>query len=300
MLQGGKDYEIVRVIDEALGLRELRAKVNGAAGIKTKYPPNRFSVQAEHCYHPKSIEVVRKYLDSGVLAEYFNELYHKTDRCWDGHDYRRYHVLVACAMTLGCTIPDRVMNEMYGMQSPVYIKAIKTRSPEWVLPRLATIQIRQALASCTAGVPYDFGNKTMLEATTGSMFPGETTLKNVGSQKIIETKTKTGMVIPQFIGPPTDDEIGLKPIYANHLCGGCGKTQKEDGKDLEWCARCKDRKYCSKGCQKKHWKVHKIICTRAAEQMAAFMQSIQPLDFGDGPGVGGMMANSDSPVMFMS
>lgn len=305
MLQGGKDYEIVTSIDEELSLRKLRAKVNGRAGIKDKHPPNRFSILAELCYHPKSIEVTRKDLDSGVLADYFAKVYADDDRCWDGYDYRRYHVLVACAMTLGCTIPNDVMQLMHTMQNPVYLKAMRERQSDWALPRLANQQLRKALAVYKAGTPYDFGNTTMLEASMAKMGLGTTTVKELGSRKVVELKLKSGQVIPHMVGPPADEEIGLKTIYANHLCAECGAASKDGGQELDRCASCKDRKYCNKGCQKRHWKMHKIICTRPADQMAKFLASIQPIDFGGkqavgAAGMGGSAGMAGGPVMMMS
>jgi hypothetical protein len=47
-------------------------------------------------------------------------------------------------------------------------------------------------------------------------------------------------------------------------CAGCGMSERADGKDLLVCARCKTEKYCSTGCQKKCWKVHKRACTGVA------------------------------------
>ncbi|KAF1982608.1 hypothetical protein K402DRAFT_424365 [Aulographum hederae CBS 113979] len=41
-----------------------------------------------------------------------------------------------------------------------------------------------------------------------------------------------------------------------NYCGFCGKSKT----DLQLCARCKVRAYCSKECQKKAWKVHKTFC----------------------------------------
>lgn len=43
-------------------------------------------------------------------------------------------------------------------------------------------------------------------------------------------------------------------------CYGCGKTERDDGKPLLLCARCKDQKYCSTQCQKRCWKMHKQSC----------------------------------------
>lgn len=46
-------------------------------------------------------------------------------------------------------------------------------------------------------------------------------------------------------------------------CAGCGKEEREDGRALLVCARCKEEKYCSTECQKKCWKTHKKACQSA-------------------------------------
>ena len=278
MLQAGVDLDIIHSIDEELGLRELRAKVIDKARVKDEDVSSRFSIQRDTCYHPKSVEVMRKYLDSGVLSEYVFNYFEKGDRCWTGEDYRRYCVLVACAMTLGCAISDRVRETMKKMMQPAYLKNV---DPKWALKPLAKIQLNKALAEHKDGVPYDFGNTTQLEASVTRMLPGTTTIRDVGPFKLVEVTLKNGKVIPNVMGSPTDEEAGLTPIHTNHLCASCGASETKDGGgELLACGRCHDRKYCSKECQKRHWKMHKIICTRPADQMAKFMQSIEPLDFG--------------------
>ena len=45
------------------------------------------------------------------------------------------------------------------------------------------------------------------------------------------------------------------------VCSGCLK--KVRGDKLKSCSGCLKAKYCSRACQKKHWKVHKKICSDA-------------------------------------
>ena len=45
------------------------------------------------------------------------------------------------------------------------------------------------------------------------------------------------------------------------VCSACGKG----GVQLNKCARCRDPAYCSKECQKEHWKAHKKVCGVAAD-----------------------------------
>ena len=280
MLQARCDHDYIMKFDEALGLRELRAKVNGKAGITDELPPNRFSVCADFCYGTRSIEIVRKYLDSGVLLGYLNEDFWKVDRCQNGEDYYRFNVLAASVMTFGCTLPPKLRETLETQQNPQYQQLVKERQSEWTLKPLARVQMKKAIANYKDDEPYDFGNKTHLEHSLTMMFPGKTSrVKNVGATKIVEIQQADGKKpLTQVVGPPTDEEMGMVAMYPNHLCATCGADKKQDGEDLMACARCHDRKYCSKECQRKHWKKHKVICMRPKEEMEKFMESI-PLDF---------------------
>lgn len=297
MLQAMRDYHYVHAFDEAFGLRELRAKVNAKAGIKGQHPPNRLSIWAEQNYGIKSVEVVRKYLDTGVLLDHLNDKFWNGDRCWGGDDYYRFNVLAACVMTLGCTLPSEMRDCLEKQQHPKYQQLIK--QSEFRLKPLARAQMKKAVATYKDGEPYDFGNSpTFLEASINMMFPGKTRITALGNSKLVEVTQTNGKVIPQIVGPPSDDEVGLKTVHANHLCAYCGAENRRDIRDgkneaLLHCGRCQDRKYCSKECQKKQWKQHKVICMRPLEQMKKFMDSI-PLDLADegdklSTGMGGMM-----------
>jgi len=58
----------------------------------------------------------------------------------------------------------------------------------------------------------------------------------------------------------TDD---MKRIwYANQACAQCHKSDMK----LKTCPRCGSITYCSKKCQKKHWKTHKKICRKMKKE----------------------------------
>lgn len=52
---------------------------------------------------------------------------------------------------------------------------------------------------------------------------------------------------------------GLKMKAPKIVCGGCGGEAKNK------CARCGTVYYCSKECQKNHWKTHKITCGKSGK-----------------------------------
>ncbi|RDB26909.1 hypothetical protein Hypma_005012 [Hypsizygus marmoreus] len=70
-----------------------------------------------------------------------------------------------------------------------------------------------------------------------------------------------------------DDHSAFATKKLGHKCGNCNITGKET--TLKICARCKTIQYCSRDCQKAHWKTHKDICNRNAEHAAAVVEADQ-------------------------
>lgn len=47
---------------------------------------------------------------------------------------------------------------------------------------------------------------------------------------------------------------------SERTCTNCSKPQSELSNPLKFCAKCHTQSYCSRDCQKEHWKVHKRTC----------------------------------------
>ncbi|KAH6711912.1 putative MYND domain protein [Leptodontidium sp. MPI-SDFR-AT-0119] len=47
-------------------------------------------------------------------------------------------------------------------------------------------------------------------------------------------------------------------------CATCDKIESDSGTPLKRCAKCQTTAYCSRDCQRAHWKTHKQVCARNA------------------------------------
>jgi hypothetical protein len=213
------------------------------------------SLSANYCSDP---ELVRKHLDSGVLAKLVAKKQKKVDalgtKPLDIFDPRYELVLLgACAMSLGCTLP------------PSFKDHLKKNYKSVGLMRDAVKQMDKALNGpdgFTDGKPYEFDSPGLLETVNRGgppeedlMYPGGN-----GGFRMLNVQAPFGL-------PPLSDQA-LQDIrdevqegkHGDDACGGCGAKEGENGSALQSCSKCKKRKYCSKECQKGHWKLHKKVC----------------------------------------
>ena len=51
-------------------------------------------------------------------------------------------------------------------------------------------------------------------------------------------------------------------------CGGCSAVRAEEAKAYSVCSGCREVHYCSRECQRKHWKTHKPECLSSEEREA--------------------------------
>lgn len=56
----------------------------------------------------------------------------------------------------------------------------------------------------------------------------------------------------------------VKCIEEIMKCDNCERTSAETERTLQRCARCKTVFYCSRDCQRQHWKIHKRVCKELA------------------------------------
>ncbi|KAI9141644.1 hypothetical protein BKA69DRAFT_386027 [Paraphysoderma sedebokerense] len=56
----------------------------------------------------------------------------------------------------------------------------------------------------------------------------------------------------------------FKNVSAMIGCAKCGKPKCDNGKSLKSCSRCLMTMYCSRDCQKNHWREHKKDCKKMA------------------------------------
>ncbi|KAF2105335.1 hypothetical protein BDV96DRAFT_377107 [Lophiotrema nucula] len=280
ILMSRAEYLTAMDFDEAFGLRELRHKLSASIGDTNDAVVSRYSINAEFCYGRNSIEIVRRYLDTGVLEKHY-EKHYNNGSCWTKNEGFEFTVLVACVMSLGCKLPETMRSRLQKMQHPAYRNLVLQKHPNSSLAKmkpLAQKQLEQALENYRDGYPYSYGNAPFLEIMSLRNFkPTSAKIRLSRDIKVIELTMPNGVVIPNFVGPPGDEEVGLKPVHPYHVCATCRAGEKA-GSKLLVCGGCKDRKYCSKDCQKKHWKTHKAFCKALSpSEMHGFVQGVKHL-----------------------
>ncbi|KAF1920420.1 hypothetical protein BDU57DRAFT_561540, partial [Ampelomyces quisqualis] len=154
-------------------------------------------------------------------------------------------------MTLGCQISDS------------FIAMLKKVYTEGSLMPDALKQMKKALFGphgFQSGERYHFDSKDLIE-TANSMDREDNSPNKYGF--IGMNVLSPGGLFDTGMGNSWSSAI-VKELRDKHnkpdACAACGVGEAETGKNLLLCSRCKDRKYCSPACQKKHWKIHKKLC----------------------------------------
>jgi len=287
LFQSDHDYDIVDELNVEAGLRKLedeakakaeavkKSQVKGKA-LKGEHDPNNddnddiyYAVYASLC---SDIDLVRKHLEAGVLSKLIDKYTAKMTGPKDkwGLTPPGYTVILlgACAMSLGCTLPDS------------FLALLKANYTKVGLMRDALTQMKKALYGpngAKAGVPYDFGSLGLDDTMAAGGPPDEDTL--YPESKYGKSGIKS-MNCPSPGGlPPLPPDVMAKlraqmgtfreeGKFPDGVCNGCGAKEKKGGGALLACAKCKVKKYCGRECQTKMWKVHKFVCEPAAAPAA--------------------------------
>ncbi|KAI6789545.1 hypothetical protein KC332_g11702 [Hortaea werneckii] len=242
LFQSFLDLDLIFEFDHELGLYELARKAEEHDGAESN--SRIYSIKANLCYPKEAVDSAKKLLENGRLAELVAR-YEAKMQTGDDSDVMppgyKLSIIGACAMTLGCHL------------EPSFINLLKRIYPKNLQMPDSNMQMTKALFGpngYTNGVSYDFGGKSFKE-----------TMNSGGPPKDVQAQ----FGLPPWFGParkmrsPTYTE----PQYPDDVCGGCGKDENAGMGPLMKCACCKNRVYCSKECQKYHWKWHKVICRPA-------------------------------------
>jgi hypothetical protein len=252
------DADLVSDMTGEFGLHQMEKQNQTKAKEEGDEQPEdriRYSIYAPMC---SDVQLVRQHLDNGALAYVIKEkeakLLGKPNE-YDFHDPCYAYVLLgACAMTLGCQLPDS------------YLTMLKKVYTEGGLMPDALKQMRKALFGPNGfqnGVPYDFESKDLLETANAQEDPEPN-----GRGYLMMNVMGPGSIFNTGMGDSTTSLI-IKELRDHHnnpdACGGCGAKDGQGGKVLMRCSKCKERKYCGAECQKKSWKVHKKVCEPSKE-----------------------------------
>lgn len=84
------------------------------------------------------------------------------------------------------------------------------------------------------------------------------------SKKIIEDDDLNGLLIFKTdIKLNTSQDVNYKPVFKK-MYNECGNLYCKKSNCKLKCGNCKHIKYCSVECQKKDWKIHKLMCVKCA------------------------------------
>jgi len=261
LFQSDHDFDIVENLTSEAGLYKLEEDAKAIAKAKGKSEKDvdgvSYLIYAPACSDPGS---VRKHLDGGILVDLIAKKETKMLAVPSGHkdemlEYLMedpcyvYVLLGACAMTLGCPLPD------------AYVAMLKKVYTEGGLMPDAQRQMKKALFGPDGyvnGVPYDLESKSLVEEANAR--PSQKS--NGPGFEIMNVMSPGGLFNTGMTTSSTSAVIKELRDQRNKpdACGNCGVKHRSEGQALLKCSKCKNRSYCSAECQKKAWKVHKKVC----------------------------------------
>ncbi|KAF9701064.1 hypothetical protein EKO04_000567 [Ascochyta lentis] len=245
LFQSDNDFDTLSELGHEMGLTKLEEDMQTAAKASGKSDEEVNDIYLSIYGGGSHPDVVRKYLDSGVLVDLLKTKEAKMLSMPDGTQNQQleylfrdpcygYVLLGACAMTLGCHLPESC------------IAMLKIVYTEGGLMPDALKQMRKALFGPDGfkdGESYDFESKSLLD-TANSM-----------NDDFDSNPSGRGFRLMNFMSPGGIFNTGMGNSTDSVIMKELRNKLHNPG-----CARCKDRMYCSSVCQKKHWKVHKKLC----------------------------------------
>ncbi|CAE7176278.1 hypothetical protein CFE70_005481 [Pyrenophora teres f. teres 0-1] len=261
LFQSDHDFNIVENLTSDAGLFKFEKNVKAIAKAMGKSEKDVEDI-SYLIYRPmcSDTETVRKHLDDGILVDLIAKKEAKMlgaltgskdemlEHCIEDPCYV-YVLLGACAMTLGCQLPD------------AYVAMLKKVYTEGGLMPQAQKQMKKALFGPDGyvnGVPYDIESKSLVEEANSR--PREAS-NGLGYQ-LMNVMSPGGMFNTGMTTSSTSTVIKELRDQRNKpdVCGHCDAKHRSKDQALLTCSKCKKRSYCSVECQKKAWKVHKKVC----------------------------------------
>ncbi|KAJ4309525.1 hypothetical protein N0V94_008890 [Neodidymelliopsis sp. IMI 364377] len=266
LFQSDNDFDTLSELGDEMGLTKLEEEMCAAAKAAGKTAKEVDSIYLSIYGGGSHPDVVRKHLDSGVLANFVKVKEAKMLSIPDGTQNQQleymfrdpcytYVLLGACAMTLGCQLPD------------AYLTMLKVVYTEGGLMPDAVKQMHKALFGPNgfkSGEPYDFESKSLIEQANAMDEEEEDSDDDSNGRgfKLMNVMSLGG-IFNTGMSNSTNSVIMRElrnKLHTPDTCAGCSARHVSDGSALMQCGRCKDRKYCSFECQKTHWKIHKKLC----------------------------------------
>ena len=144
----------------------------------------------------------------------------------------------------------------YDWQAALLMGAIHPRiekAIEICVEEMLTLQLIPSRPSWACGICHISGVKVppIIHKTTNVNYMGDRVALNIVAVALCE-KNKCYVAMDEQIEKAREEKM-------KDMCAACGITRKNIA--LQACSACGKRFYCSKVCQRKHWHIHRAMCS---------------------------------------